>query len=66
MSVMPTTVTAESLLENTPEKLVSTLGESITIIGEIYRSNVIQGAIAVEVDFGTLYIPDDHEVMVFM
>lgn len=66
MSVKPITVTAESLVENTPEKLVNFQGESLTITGEVYRSNIIQGAIAVEVDFGTLYIQDDQEVMVFM
>lgn len=68
MSVMPTTVTVESILKNNPEKLVSPLGEAITVTGDIYRSSVMPGMIAVEVSFGTLYLADedDANIMVFM
>lgn len=68
MSVMPTVVTVESLLENTAKKLVNEFGESITVTGYIYRSSVMPGLIAVEVSFGTLYLDDedDAKIMVFM
>jgi hypothetical protein len=57
-------VPAESLLESAPEALVDDYGNATFVTGEIYRSNVITGMLAVEVPFGTLYIREDEDIRV--
>lgn len=64
MTIKTTTVTASELEPGMNLVIPERPDAFVSIIGEVYPSNVFPGTIAIETEIGTIYLEDSYEVLV--
>lgn len=63
-TIQTTTVTASELETGMNMVIPERPDTFVSIIGEVYPSNVLPGTVAIETEIGTIYLEDSYEVLI--